>query len=685
MTSNPPTSSAPIQEERAAALGRATRADRRRSRRAARHRALKDAGQTAIVLVVGLTVLLTVIGGVMASTITNNDPILAQASIQRLAYRALASGINAYQNAINADPFLAACNSTTNVGGPNANPSCAGISYETWSVVPGTDVGTGVIPEYYKFDNPYAVVDPTTNALTYLDVEIVGAAGYNNNIVYYSTVAKFTPANGFLNNVWWSNYESYNTASDNGPTLTPTGCSYYYSTNYRNSGSCTPVYFGPNDSITGPVFTNDSVFVSSNPDFGSNYPVTTADPGCLFVDPLDRNHGSPPGCAQATQDVGTYDSSTSSNSSKNLEPIPTDNSQLGNFAKQGGCYYEGPTTITLYSSNGGQMTVLSPDTPTSGGNDTLNFASDTSTCPTDGTTKVSLPVNGVLFVDQAPTGTACANPFDGVIQGSGRNQTCTLDSQTLPQGCQGCYYGQTNSPDTEADAFVSGTLSGHLTIGSHQNIVITGPLTYGDCTWTGTAHWSNCNYNSFTSPTAVNDTLGLIAYQYVEVNMPVDSRGNVLPTCGSRGAQARPLCDPSTSNGAPDGSQGLTIDASILALTASFLVNNYQTSNNNTGSGAEGTLTLYGSLQQDARGAVGTFNGNQVQSGYSKHYLWDPRLPFYSPPFYLTPGTPSWALVSSAESYTGTCPTQPPAQSLPQTTQPVFNQTGGGWTTCSTP
>ena len=42
-----------------------------------------------------------------------------------------------------------------------------------------------------------------------------------------------------------------------------------------------------------------------------------------------------------------------------------------------------------------------------------------------------------------------------------------------------------------------------------------------------------------------------------------------------------PLCDPSTSGGnpAPSGGYGLTIDASILALQGSFIVNNYQTSN----------------------------------------------------------------------------------------------------------
>ena len=272
-------------------------------------------------------------------------------------------------------------------------------------------------------------------------------------------------------------------------------------------------------------------------------------------------------------------------------------------------------------------------------------------------------------------------------------QTCTtstIDSQTSTGGCTGCYYGQTSDPETEADAFVSGNLSGHLTIGSDQNIIIDGALTYADCSWAGTASQSNCAYNSFTSSSKTNDTLGLIAYNYVEVNMPVSSNGNVLATCGTSGAEPAPLCDPSTSSGDPAGTQngssyGLIIDASLLALQGSFIVNNYQTQNNTSSNpmNNEGTLTVYGSIQQDAHGAVGTFQGSSVVSGYSKAYLWDPRLPFYSPPYYLTPGTPSWSLASSAESYTGTCPSQPPAQNLPTTTQPTFNQSG--WAACTVP
>ncbi len=643
-------------------------------------------GQAAIVLVISLTVLMTTIGGVMISDISNNDPILTQASIQRYAYRALASGLNSYQSAINANPYLAACNYST-----NGTAQCAGLTYETWSEVPDTDLGNGIIPEYYKFDNPQAEINSTTHQLISLQVQIVGAAGFSGKDVYYSTVAKFVPVNGFLDNVWWTNFESEGT---------PANCSYWWAptggghTAYEDSGGCTPVHFTSSDIINGPAFSNDSIFVQGTvgppidgPSFGTTaapYAVTTADPGCLFVD--DANPGLPPGgCAD--DEVAAYNTTTSSNSAKNFETIPTDNSKLGNYAQQDGCYYVGPTTITL---NGNTMTVLSPD---SVGVANLDFGSDTSTCPTDGVTSAPLPANGVIYVDQNPAGNPLgtpASPFAGVNPFDGYTTTCpppghgscTEDSQS------GQYFGQTSNPDTEGDAFVQGSLSGHLTIGTKNDIIVDGPITYADCTsWTGTAQDSACNYNPATGSTP-NDTLGLIAYNYVEVSRPVDSSGKVLPTCGSSGAPTAPLCDPATSSGSPKG-YGLTIDASILALQQSFAVNNNDATGTASGGSSggptkEGSLTIYGSIQQDARGPVGT-GGATLSTGYLKDYEFDPRLAFYSPPYYLAPGTASWSLDSSSESYTGNEPTCPPTQSTPSPTGltwPIAGSTAVGTSPC---
>ena len=203
------------------------------------------------------------------------------------------------------------------------------------------------------------------------------------------------------------------------------------------------------------------------------------------------------------------------------------------------------------------------------------------------------------------------------------------NSQTNAGGCTSCYYGESSTPDAEGDAFVSGALSGQLTIGTANNVIITGSLTYADCSGNWTTGQSGeagsfCPYNVG----GTNDSLGLIANNYAEVNHPVtNAGGSVLPGCG---ANAGVLCDPA------NGGSGLTIDAAILALTQSFVVNNYAQGS------TEGQLNLYGSIQQYARGPVGTFSGSSSVSGYVKHYTWNPLMGLVSPPSYLVPSTAPW-------------------------------------------
>ena len=203
---------------------------------------------------------------------------------------------------------------------------------------------------------------------------------------------------------------------------------------------------------------------------------------------------------------------------------------------------------------------------------------------------------------------------------------------------------------------MNGSLSGELTIGTQNNVVIDGNVTYADCSGVWTTGQSGerdfCPY-SVAGP---NDSLGLVADQYVEVNHPV-AGGNYGSTLASCGGSPGVLCDPASPSGAfvnGNGQAGLTIEATILAVNQSFVVNNWSTG------GPEGQLAVYGSVGQYARGPVGTFSNNQSLSGYVKHYTWDPLLGFIAPPDYLNPSTPSWVLGSVNQTggdSTDVCPT----------------------------
>jgi len=139
---------------------------------------------------------------------------------------------------------------------------------------------------------------------------------------------------------------------------------------------------------------------------------------------------------------------------------------------------------------------------------------------------------------------------------------------------------------------VQGTLDGRLTIASYSspaatsnNVVIQGDILYQHDPRLG----------------ASADMLGLVA------------NNNVIVADNITGATNR------------------TIQGSIFARTGSFTAQNYSTRPIN------GELRVLGSIVQNSRGAVGTFNGAAtLQSGFYKRYKFDDRLadPNVRPPFY---------------------------------------------------
>jgi hypothetical protein len=699
-------------------------------------RTAHEAGQ-AVIMVIALAMLLMTVGVMLVAQTIQTDPLIQSNTVQHAAYRGLEAGMNAYQSIINTNPNLANCNSSTNNTPTHPYPLCLGAQYQVWNLVSNTDGGNGTIPEWYLFDNPQPVFN-TDGSLATLQVQIVGVAGFPNHYAYQSSMANMGSVNGFLTNLWWSDFESSDTsvsnpiyrgtgvgnrtvgttrssdvvtdplavAADVGRSIVGTGiptntyigtvtpgvgyllsssptsqinvnatatgspsvtlgstsvCLYNYANSYNGpnppgGSNCGPVNFASSDIINGPLFSNDSIYISGAPNFGTSANpavVKTADPGCLFAD-----GSAPPNC---TTNAGVY--SSSSAFGQPAQTPPSDDSALQTVASLNGCVYYGPTTITL---TGSTMTVVSKDTVNT-------FAFAASGCPLNGSG--ILPKNGVVYVDDADvTGSstlvAGANPFDDSVDGGTYAQLCTSYATPNSGPSMPCYFGYTGSTtkDSEGDAFVSGTLSasssiaGELTIGTSNDIIIDGNLTYGDCSgqWVNPAapSESRCSYRT----DGKNDALGLIAGQYVEVSHPIFATAasipkhssyslyDPLPNCGAGQLAAAPLCNPVDSNG------NITIDAAILALSQSFGINNYASGNQTQTcqqSGSEtNCLILYGSLQQEARGAVGLIGA----SGFSKHYTWDPRLEMAAPPSYLNPGTASYNLNSSAISPSLNCP-----------------------------
>lgn len=154
-----------------------------------------------------------------------------------------------------------------------------------------------------------------------------------------------------------------------------------------------------------------------------------------------------------------------------------------------------------------------------------------------------------------------------------------------------------------ANVFVHGTNGTSLTIASQKDVIVDGDIT-----------------NS-------NDALlGLVANEFVRVQHVVSPAST--STCT---ANASPVLN------------DLRIEAAILSLAHSFAVDAYT-----CGSGL-GTLHVFGSIAQNYRGAVGTFSGSGLASGYIKDYQYDNRLSYRSPPHFLDPVSASWRVLSQHE------------------------------------
>jgi hypothetical protein len=78
-----------------------------------------------------------------------------------------------------------------------------------------------------------------------------------------------------------------------------------------------------------------------------------------------------------------------------------------------------------------------------------------------------------------------------------------------------------------------------------------------------------------------------------------------------------------------NGSKDININATIMALGESFSVEDYYYGS------PRGTINLVGGIQQQQRGAVGTFGSGGIRSGFSKNYQYDNRLQnSVVPPYY---------------------------------------------------
>jgi len=259
-----------------------------------------------------------------------------------------------------------------------------------------------------------------------------------------------------------------------------------------------------------------------------------------------------------------------------LVPLPSDNTQLLTDATNYGQTFTGTTKIYL---NGTTATVWNCPTTTSSG------------CTTS--TSVDLTQYPLIYIEN---GAGCK-----LAQYSPSGTTYTTTSGGMPTGCAG-------------DAYIYGNYTTPVTIAAANDIVIDGNVTTTE---------------SGGVPTG-GATLGLVANQYIRV----------MHGCTYSYSGNGTNVSSSTQGGDPASFNTLDIDAAILTLDHSFIVDNYD-----CGSPLS-TLTVHGAIAQYYRGVVGTVGGSgdatTNATGYLKSYNYDRRLAYLLPPYLFDISTGGW-------------------------------------------
>ncbi len=639
-----------------------------------RRRQGRDQAGQAMVIVMSVVLVLTLGSAFMVQDTFQQFPIVTQDTVVHEAYRAMEAGLNEYLYQSNVNANFVVCNANIdNAAGalvtvsPLQYPAgiCSQMAFGTWVSVPGT-ASTNGPPSWFLLG------DPTINDSTGVtSVDVVGAAGYPNDYNFQTAVLTLKPLNNFLLNVLWTDYDQIDPqVIDPG---SPPHCPYNWVTPVASP--CINVTFASTDAVHGNLYTNDSIWVCDAPTFGN---VVTADPNEYYIQTCG---GAGPSTATWTKDYNPPNK------------MPTDLSKVQVTAVLGGCEFQGPTPLQL---NGTTMTVTSPNTPTgvaTGGssppsNDALDDAADTNQCmPFPDTYSGSALTSGhayaantalslgtalttavaagdtIILTSGAHTQTLVASaasaagttsikvqaftanyaypsgssvvdnvvplPSDGVIyvQDCVSGGVAPCNSNYNPLSGTGETFPEA-TPQYAGDVVVQGTISTPTTIGADNNIVIDGDLCY-TADVQGTAPNQTCSTGA--PPATSTAVLGLVAQSYVEVNHPVGA--SACPNTGG-GTPADYLYEGTTACAL----QNPVIDGVMLASEHSFIVNNYASN------ATDGTLTVAGTIDEEWRGPVGTISGSTVVSGYDKNYVYDPRLEYLSPPYYLDPGTSAWGL-----------------------------------------
>ncbi|MGO9343797.1 MAG: hypothetical protein ACLP6E_14960 [Acidimicrobiales bacterium] len=699
-------------------------------RRIFRCRPNDQSGQ-ALVLVLGLVAMIFLGAIALAQNVSQHYPIVEQDLIDHEAYRAMQAGINQYLSLANSDPDAVACDGSldtvSNWPSPTSSTSttlsipngvCSGFSTNTWEAVPNLATTQGP-PAYFMYGTPivYVCTGGTTvcPANVWVSLKVIGASKSGQFSNYVPGTVTFDPANGFLLNLYWLNYDQED------PTVVPTSptCTWYWSPSPAGLGSkCVPVDYVAEETLNGNIFSNDPLFICANSSTASAADSPTINGTISSADPSYATLADPDNSC----DDSIYGSETQQDDQP-FEPIPTDDVVLGTEAADNGCEYEGPTEISLAKNGAGAATtvaLLSNGKVLSALGGTLNVAATTSftasgqisvvasggTAVLDYTGVTSSTFTGVTIVSGTPSWTLSTGKAvdqsayemdvtspetqtggtgNDALSDVGNTNTCMAGTGGgwVPYPANGVVFVE-NCPSTDSLCGTYNPLgsSADVFAPDDQKSGYEGPS--ASSTSTSSTEGDAIIQGTVSGPLTIaaqNNVVitGNLCYASWTANASLPSQDS---SCGDTPPSTpttedvlgliaynyvvvnHPMTEksgqwdnntPCTNNLAPIGS-GTTpnCDLDDPVIDAAILALNQQFFVANWDDGAFlDSINVNGTISEDWRGPVGV--GGSGGNGYLKNYNYDQRLEWLSPPDYLNPGTSAWTL-GTISAVTGTCP-----------------------------
>lgn len=533
-----------------------------------------------------------------AGTDQNWNAALAAAYAGVEEYQSRLANDNSYQQYGDANaPFSKASGSALTLPtGTQANKAFGYGTSGSWASVPGS---SDLAQYRYEVDNSKYVGSGD------LRIRVTGKVGTSTRSVIADLRQK-----GFIDYLYFTDIESQD------PTLsrsTNPACSKHAWEGRTFGDDCGEISFSGGDTIYGPAHSNDTLRICQAT---FKEVVTTADPtvGKAYAK-VDSNNNACSGQVFGKGAPGQV--ATVQMPDTNSDKVRETRTDLPTEVPRPGCLYTGPTDIVFTAD--GRMTVKSPYTVmTRIANADATAGSAPSECGTPGTkagqlgspggATIPVPINNLIYVQNIPAlpaGNATPNVNARASSGDLTETSCSdnhvgypLANESVPNstiaggpGRGACAYGARSG-----DVFVKGTFQGQLTIAAQNYLYVTGDLTY-------------------SSTNASTNILGLASDGVAWVWNPVNTSGRSML-----------------------GDSGREIDAAIISVQHSFLVQNYSRG------GDRGTLTVKGSIAQAHRGIVR--NGS---NGYIKAYAYDTRLRYLAPPKFLSPVTTSYGVTTQTE------------------------------------